>query len=429
MTTNTTWAVILMASLWFWSGPFCCYCYYSAQYDSKSDNNDDQDLNIYHHHHKNEERVKNPVISKWSDVEKIVSSREFQNDDDRIEINIFLLILNPYAKYQQKRMSKQRRSKNRKLASHDHHHHLDNDDDEYQKHYSYEIITQFRYSAIHFHSVTDKYNLIGDNDVGQKKFFHFIIIDNDDDDDDANSLHKQYTKMFNYLRQHSAINERTNIDQWQRERHPFMLVKLSNHGANVEIMKNYDQPYAIMMIFWYGKICRLSLIKYFETAHNQLSNTVNIAILLLSMITLIIGQRSTFPYFQQLTLLPTLLYPIGFVWNQIHGASNNGGQNLFTSIIRIIPSSNGQLLSESFLIMAINFTFSYCLYMYTKLALLKHNDGSKLKPNSSNQFPKGKHVGHFDNNNTDNNHYATYMIILMAISFWIVNAVFNLKLS
>ncbi|XP_046910547.2 uncharacterized protein LOC124491876 [Dermatophagoides farinae] len=424
MLTTTTWAVILMASLWFWSGPFRCYCY-SAKYD----NNNDQDLNIYHHDEK-DVRIKSAVISKWSDVQKIVSSQAFQNDDDRIEINIFLLILNPNARnhhHQQKRMSKHRNSKKRKLGGHDHHHQNDDDNnnDKYQKQYSdeqKEIITQFQYSATHFHSVTSKYNLIKDNDVGQKKIFRFIIIDNDDDDE--NGLQKQHKKMLNYLRQHSTINERTIIDQWQRERDPFMLVKLSNHH-HVQIMKNYVHPHAIMMVFWYGKVCRLPLLKYSETSQNQISDMINMTILFVSMISLIFGQRKNLPYLQQLTSLPALLYPIGFVWNQIHGSSSNGGQShsSFLSIIQFSPRSNGQFLSESLFIMAANFTFSYCLYMCTDWF---SNPIEKLKPDASNKFNSGKVIGH---NSKNKKSLITYLIIIMAISFWIVNSVFKMKLG
>lgn len=405
---TTTWAVILMASLWFWSGPFCCYGY-SAKYDSKSDNNNDQDLNI---HHYEIERVKSAVSAKWSDVEKIVSSKKFQNDDDRIEINIFLLILNPNVKNfpkQQKRMSKHQ--KNKKLTGHD-----DND---------HKIISQFQYSALHFHLITDEYNLIKDNDVGKKKLFHFIVINNDD----GNSPHRQYNKMFNYLRQHSAIEERTIIDKWQLERHPFMLVKLSNkpRGANVQIMKNFDKPHAIMMIFWFGKVTHLPLLRYTGIGHNQLSNTVNILIILISLISFIMDQRRKRPYLQQFTSLPALLFPIGFVWSQIHGDSDKNGQNLFGSIISFSLNSSAQFLSESFLIMTVNFTFSYCLYVYTQLI---SNDYKKLKPDASDQSPKRKQDGKINiKNNNDNNRYATCMLLFMGGSFFIVNLIFRLKLN
>lgn len=139
--------------------------------------------------------------------------------------------------------------------------------------------------------------------------------------------------------------------------------------VKVKIMKCLENQHHSLVLMWLERVLRLPLIGSFRLQsdrRDRFVSWINFSLLLISFLMLLFLDKDS--YWKLLSTLPTLLFPVGNVWNLLnlnesrHSHLYHHHYLLLNGLIRVHRHPNQQNFEESFLIFFLYSCFSIALY-------------------------------------------------------------------
>lgn len=216
-------------------------------------------------------------------------------------------------------------------------------------HYIYYVSQGFEYSAKIFKTVTEKYHHLPENEE-----FYFAELD----------ISKA---LMRYLNENMSSEDHKTIKSWISQYSMFIL-KLTNSkdGNEVKLMDNHDSLNYYLILSWFEKQTRISLVKFSkqENSINNISMSLVNTMLVVTILGLLtVGVRNENFHMKQMATIPMFLFTSGHVYNHIHG--NSPGDNTWLGV-SFSRHYNGQALSESYFVFIIYVALAFAFFELTE---------------------------------------------------------------
>lgn len=204
----------------------------------------------------------------------------------------------------------------------------------------------FKEAAYYFYYVINNNKLINN---GQITHLFFNI----------GQMNKELMQFLKQLPYSSLNHFRINENGLQQ---PIIIARLSNRNPLLIMNLNNAHFNIHQLIFWLSKVTRINLLRYLNSTTEYLVKFVNIAFLLISPIVYLIGYRINSIQLEYITVMPLILFPSGYLWNQLHGYGNDGRTITVFNIFSINTTTNSQHFTECYLVLLLYLAISSAMY-------------------------------------------------------------------
>lgn len=230
--------------------------------------------------------------------------------------------------------------------------------------------------------------------------------------------------MFTFLSERLSDSDlgRLNGYAWSHFAFGMLMSPREARGLLMDRVDDFKQHY---LLVWMERHTRLQLIKVFEQNQNSvmfIGNTINIALLVVSLVALAVGVRLERRYLTYLPIFPTMLFTVGHIYNQFH---SRRWRNLFyfLGVVPVAQGSHVQTDAETFLVFALYVLFAWGLGNYC-LVVAKVNQERRVVP-TTRQIIQQSIRNHSDPRVL---RMYGYVFAFMA-SFFLLNKLYRMKTS